>query len=100
MSILRPPVAAEAPSPGAAIEPRQVGERSGSLRATMLPFLLLALSSLLWSGNWIVGRDLRDAMPPVALNFWRWTGALLIVAPFVLPRLAGRWHHIARHWRI
>ena len=65
-----------------------------------MPFLLLALSSLLWSGNWIVGRGLRHDMPPIALNFWRWAGAALILAPFVLPRLAGRWHRVVRHWRI
>lgn len=65
-----------------------------------MPFGLLALASLFWSGNWVVGRALREAMPPVAMNFWRWTGAALILAPFVLPRLAGRWHIVRRHWRI
>lgn len=81
-------------------EPNEVGRSRGSGRAALLPFLFLALASLFWSGNWIVGRDLRDAMPPVSLNFWRWTGAALILAPFVLPHLAGRWHRVARHWRI
>jgi len=68
--------------------------------ARHLPFLLLALASLFWAGNWVIGRALREAMPPVALNFWRWTGAVLILAPFVLPRLAGRWHLVLRHWRL
>ncbi|HZS82901.1 MAG TPA: DMT family transporter [Stellaceae bacterium] len=70
------------------------------LRADLRPFLLLALASLFWSGNWVVGRALRGAVPPIALNFWRWAGALAILAPLVLPRLAGRWHLVARHWRI
>lgn len=74
--------------------------RSPGMGRSLLPFLLLALASLFWSGNWVVGRVLRDAVPPVALNFWRWTGAVLILAPFVLPRLAGRWHLVLRHWRI
>jgi drug/metabolite transporter (DMT)-like permease len=77
--------------------PAVAAARQGSV---VLPFTLLALTALLWSGNWIVGRDLRDAMPPVALTFWRWAGAALILAPFVLPRLAGRWHRVLRHWRI
>ncbi len=68
--------------------------------AALLPFLPLVLASLFWSGNWVVGRALRDAMPPVAMNFWRWTGAAIMLAPFVLPRLAGRWHIVGRHWRI
>jgi drug/metabolite transporter (DMT)-like permease len=81
-------------------EPPRVGHRRGAGRAALLPFLLLALAALLWSGNWVVGRALRGAMPPVALNFWRWTGAVVILAPFVLPRLVGRWVVVRRHWRI
>ncbi len=58
-----------------------------------LAFLLLSLASLFWAGNWVIGRALRDAMEPVALNFWRWAIAVLILAPFALPApvaLAGR----------
>ncbi len=81
-------------------EPRQATRRHSARWAAFVPFLLLALASLFWSGNWVVGRALREAMPPVAMNFWRWTGAVLILAPFVLPRLAGRWQIVRRHWRI
>ena len=48
-------------------------------------FTLLALCNLLWAGNWIVGRALRDAFDPVSLNFWRWLIAVLALAPFALP---------------
>jgi drug/metabolite transporter (DMT)-like permease len=81
-------------------EPRQATRRPRVRWTALQPFLLLALASLFWSGNWVVGRALRETMPPVAMNFWRWTGAVLILAPFVLPRLAGRWHIVRRHWRI
>jgi drug/metabolite transporter (DMT)-like permease len=86
-------------------EPRVAEERSASRHRSarwgaFLPFLPLVLASLFWSGNWVVGRALRDEMPPVAMNFWRWTGAAIMLAPFVLPRLAGRWHIVLRHWRI
>jgi drug/metabolite transporter (DMT)-like permease len=74
--------------------------RRGARWAALLPFLPLVLASLFWSGNWVVGRALRDEMPPVAMNFWRWTGAAIMLAPFVLPRLAGRWHIVRSHWRI
>lgn len=47
-----------------------------------LAFLLLAAASLLWSGNWILGRALREAFDPVSLNFWRWLVAVLAIAPF------------------
>lgn len=55
-----------------------------------LAFLLLSLAMLFWAGNWVIGRALRDAMEPVALNFWRWTIAALILAPFALPSLRAQ----------
>ncbi len=60
-------------------------------------FLLLAAASLLWSGNWVTGRALRDAFDPVALNFWRWTVATLVLAPFALPEVARKRALIVRH---
>lgn len=53
-------------------------------------FLLLAAANLLWSGNWVTGRALRDAFDPIALNFWRWALAALILAPFALRGLAAQ----------
>src|SRR2546421_9648372 len=50
-------------------------------------FVLLALASLMWSGNWVAGRALRDAYDPVTLNFCRWTIATAVLAPFALPGL-------------
>lgn len=60
-------------------------------------FLLLALANLFWSGNWIAGRALRDAFEPAALNFWRWLLAVLVLAPFALPRLRGKVPVLRRH---
>jgi drug/metabolite transporter (DMT)-like permease len=62
------------------------------------PYLLLALCMLFWSGNWILGRALRDDMPPVALTFWRWLVAGLILAPIALPRLRGKGALLRRSW--
>ena len=60
-------------------------------------FLLLALANLFWSGNWIAGRALRDAFEPASLNFWRWTVATLVLAPFALPELRGKRPLLRRH---
>ena len=60
-------------------------------------FLLLALANLLWSGNWIAGRALRDSFDPISLNFWRWTIATLAMAPFALPALRGKGTLLRRH---
>jgi drug/metabolite transporter (DMT)-like permease len=58
--------------------------------------LLLALANLFWSGNWIAGRALRDTFEPVTLNFWRWVVATLVLAPFALPALRGKWSVLRR----
>ena len=43
--------------------------------------LLLTVPPLLWAGNAIVGRLVREAVPPMTLNLLRWAIALLILLP-------------------
>ncbi len=69
-------------------------------RPTLLPYLLLTLCSLIWAGNGVVGRAIRDTVPPAALAFWRWGLAALILAPVALPRLKGQSHVLLRHWKV
>jgi drug/metabolite transporter (DMT)-like permease len=42
---------------------------------------LLTVPPLLWAGNAIVGRMVRDAVPPMTLNLLRWSIALLVLLP-------------------
>ncbi len=47
--------------------------------------ILLAVSALLWGGNFVVGRAVATGIPPMALSFYRWlTASILLVA------IAGR----------
>jgi len=64
------------------------------------PQLALALSSLFWAGNFIVGRALRDQSQPVALNFWRWCIALIIILYFSHKALRQHQRLLLRHWRL
>lgn len=43
--------------------------------------LLLTVPPVLWAGNAIVGRLVRDAVPPMTLNLIRWSIALLVLVP-------------------
>jgi drug/metabolite transporter (DMT)-like permease len=61
-------------------------------------FVLLALANLLWSGNWVAGRALRDAYDPFTLNFGRWAVATLALAPFAAPALRGLWPVVRRNF--
>jgi len=66
---------------------------------TVSPALALSLSSFLWSGNFIVGRALRDAVDPLTLNYWRWVIALLILLPFSLSVLKQQYPVIRQYWK-
>jgi drug/metabolite transporter (DMT)-like permease len=65
-----------------------------------LPWTLLVLASLIWAGNWVVSRGIRETMPPLALTFWRWLPVALLLAPIAVPALRGRWRLLVEHWRI
>lgn len=63
------------------------------------PYLLLTLTSLFWSGNMVVGRGIRGDVPPLALAFWRWLIAFLLVAPLAWPHLKAQWPLLRRGWK-
>lgn len=63
------------------------------------PYLLLTLTVLFWSGNMVIGRGLREAVPPMSLAFFRWSIALLLVLPFALPHLKAQWPQLKASWR-
>jgi len=49
---------------------------------------LVTFAVLLWAGNAIVGRIAPESdVPPIALNFWRWMVALVVLLPFAWPKL-------------
>ena len=58
---------------------------------------LAALASLLWAGNWVLGRAIRADVPPFGLTFWRWTLAALILLPFGWRRLPDDWRVARAH---
>ncbi|WP_223262846.1 DMT family transporter [Sphingobium sp. SCG-1] len=62
------------------------------------PYLLLSLTILFWAGNSVIGRAVRESVPPMALASFRWVGASFILLPFAwthvradLPLLRTRW---------
>lgn len=64
------------------------------------PYLLLAAAALFWGGNFVVGRAMSADIPPLALNFWRWFGALIILFPFTCGGLWRRRRIVMENWRI
>lgn len=55
--------------------------------------LLLLLPPLLWAGNFIAGRAVSTAVPPVTLSLIRWSIAALCLLPFAIKPLLRDWQH-------
>jgi len=64
------------------------------------PYLLLTLAVLFWAGNFILGRAFHGIIPPVALAFWRWLGAALLITWPALPHLRRDRQTLFRHWPV
>ncbi len=47
-----------------------------------MPYILLILTTLFWSGNFVLSRGMHAAIPPMSLSFWRWAVALVILSCF------------------
>ncbi len=58
-------------------------------RQPVMVYFLLILPPLFWAGNSVLARGIAELIPPVALSFWRWLLALVILLPFT-------WRHVRR----
>jgi drug/metabolite transporter (DMT)-like permease len=63
-------------------------------------YAALALTALLWSSNFVIGRALRDDVSPATLNFLRWAIALVVLLPFTLRDLHAHRATLARRWKL
>tara|TARA_B100000676_G_scaffold116019_1_gene115468 strand:- start:1549 stop:2442 length:894 start_codon:yes stop_codon:yes gene_type:complete len=65
----------------------------------VIPYILLTLCALFWAGSSVVGRHVAGEIPPLALNFWRWLFAFLIVLTWTSGEL---WRHrqlVLQKWK-
>ncbi|GLR64890.1 DMT family transporter [Marinospirillum insulare] len=70
-----------------------------SLKKTeWLAYLLLVLTTLFWGGNFVVARAVHAEIPPLALSWWRWLLALVIILPFAWQQLWQAKQVIAKNW--
>ena len=61
-----------------------------------MPYILLILTTLFWSGNFVLGRGMHTEIPPYSLAFWRWVIALGILCLFAAKQLYNQ-RLLARH---
>lgn len=72
----------------------------GAAPSAAVAYTLLVLTVLFWAGNWVIARGMQGHMSPVAMAFWRWLAAFVLLLPFVMRPLIAEWHVICRSWRI
>ena len=64
-------------------------------------YIFLILTTLFWSGNFIVGKAASlFEIPPFTLNFYRWTFAWLILAPFTLKEIVQKKNYILENIKL
>ena len=79
--------------------PAEPGAKTGFGLASN-PYLLLALTSLFWSGNHVIGRAASGEVPPLSIAVVRWFVPMLLLWPFVRPYFKQDWQVIAANWKI
>ena len=67
---------------------------------SVLAYIFLAVVMLAWAGNSIVGRAVRADIPPFTLAFVRWSGAVLLMAPFAVRSLRRDAATLRANWSI
>lgn len=64
------------------------------------PSILLLLATILWGGNFVIGKAVANTVPPFTLAFLRWCVALVVFLPIVWKPLKRDFKQIMKHYKI
>lgn len=84
---------------GAKHQEGETERRFLGLTERQVALALLFLAPAMFCSNMLVARATHDAIPPVALAFWRWFATLLLLLPFSAGALLRHRHDLRREWR-
>ena len=59
---------------------------------------LAVLATIIWSGNFVVARAIIHEIPPIALAFFRWLTASVIILPIAWKELRQEWPLLKTHF--
>ena len=62
------------------------------------PQALLVFATLLWGGNFVIGRAVAGDIPPITLAFLRWIVAFIIFFPIAYSRTKKEWPMLIKHF--
>jgi len=80
-----------------------IGARKALLKKVIIlkiapsPYLLLVVATVIWGGNFVVGRAVHADIGPLSLNFWRWALSGLLLAPYAVAGLQNNLEAIKKH---
>jgi len=64
-----------------------------------LPYVLLIIATMIWGGNFVIGRAISDQVPPLTLAFLRWVVAVAIFLPLAWKEISANKQKIKEHWK-
>jgi len=67
---------------------------------TALTFFMVAVAPMCWAGNIVLAKGVTALIPPVALAFWRWTIAFVILLAVGWPFARRDWKAALAGWKI
>lgn len=62
------------------------------------PQALLVFATLLWGGNFVIGRAVAGDIPPITFAFLRWLVAFMIFLPIAYHRTKKEWPMLKQHF--
>jgi drug/metabolite transporter (DMT)-like permease len=62
------------------------------------PYILLSLTSLFWSFNFIIGKIVSDVIPPTSVSFLRWLPPFLLFLPLNWKEIKAHRTLFLDHW--
>lgn len=65
----------------------------------VLGYVFALGATAIWSGNFIIARDLNESIPPISLAFYRWLVAILVLFPFAIKKLISDWNLIKKNFK-
>lgn len=76
------------------LEPAPGGSAAGAPQ--IWPWVAVGAATLLWTGNFTVGRAVAGQIDPLALTFLRWALAVLVFAPIAAAAVVRDWSALMR----
>ena len=66
-------------------------------KSLSIGIFLACLAAFIWSWNFIIARAISNQVPPVAINFYRWSVATIFIVPFAIRSFRKEKHILLQH---